>query len=217
MSTTAAPPAGNSNNPYGVTLHTVVTASGSDIHLQTVEEAAWYVRRRDEYQKHNKFPNISDLLDLDRLLTLEVMIYRWSLWISQGWDYLYGLIDQREMQKNIREYSAEIRLLKQNMGIDKVGRDKNKGEQVGDYLSTLLDRAKVFGYHRNNQYQLAVTKIYELRSMVTTYDRCDEREREELDLSPERILDWIRGDLIVLWDELDDSFRVDQSIWVRSL
>jgi hypothetical protein len=92
------------------------------------------------------------------------------------------------MQKNIREYPAEIRLPQANMGIDKVGVTK-QGEQVGDYLSTLLDRAKVFGYHRNNQYQLAVTKIYELRSMVTTYDRCDEREREELDLSPERILD----------------------------
>lgn len=205
-----------SANPFGMALFTVATPSGSDLHLQTQEEADWYERRRDEYRLHNKFINISDILDLDRLLMLEVMTYRWGIWIAQGWDYLHSMVDPRELQKNIREYSQEIRMLKQNMGIDKVGRDKNKGEQLGDYISTLLERAKIFGYHRNRQYEYAVTKVYELRSQIMTHDRCDEREREDLDLSEESILAWIREELIPGWDEIDEKFRVEQSIWIRS-
>lgn len=204
-------------NPYGVTLYPVDTPSGGRVNLQTPEEADWFDQRRDQYLQQNKFPNVSDLLDLDRLLQLEVMVFRWGQWISQGFDYLQTLVDQQELQRNIRDYSKEIRDLKVSLGIDKVSRDKDKGESLPDYLTTLLQRAKTFGYHRNRQYALAVTKIYQLRSMVLTMDRCDEQEREELDLSPESILDWIRSDLIEEWDDLDESFRKDQAIWVREL
>lgn len=113
--------------------------------------------------------------------------------------------------------SREIREVKVALGIDKVSRDKDKGESLPDYLTKLLERAKTFGYHRNKQYELAVSKIYELRSMLLTHDRCDEIEREELDLSVESIIDWIRTNLIAEWDELDRSFRANQAIWIREL
>jgi len=532
-----------SQNPYGVTLYPVSTPSGGQVNLQTPEEADWYDQRRDQYLQQNKFPNVSDLLDLDRLLQLEIMIFRWGQWISQGFDYLHTLVDQQELQKHIREYcvdeatealtkrgwmgfmdlipgdeiltlnpetglsewqqigtvhtfipssplkrmetrdlsamvteghrwyvqratrqrtaatphefrttdeldqycwaptsvphgdfdthhkfsdalvelvawwwtegfcsrpglydgeigqslrvnpenvasirrallqecgspgnmkrekalwnevhrdgmalfalskrlvevledlapnktvspgflvlltqgqlelfirqslaadgwsdrrhgtwmisqrkremlesfqiaavlggyqanikhdegidmwrmsmsrrtharpllrgpeevadyrglvwcpevpngiwacrrdgkvhftgnSREIRELKLALGIDKVSRDKMKGESVPDYLKTLLERAKTFGYHRNKQYETAVTLMYELRSMVLTHDRCDEIEREELDLSEDTILEWIRTRMIEEWDELDQSFRDNQKIWVRDL
>lgn len=113
--------------------------------------------------------------------------------------------------------SREIRELKLALGIDKVSRDKMKGESVPDYLKTLLERAKTFGYHRNKQYETAVTLMYELRSMLLTHDRCDEIERDELDLSEETILEWIRTKMLAEWDELDQSFRENQKIWVREL
>jgi hypothetical protein len=204
-------------NPYNLPSFPVDTPSGAKIELQSPDEVDWYNNHRDDYLAHNKFPNVSDLLDLDRLLLLEVMVFRWGLHLSRGLDYLYALVDVRELQRNLREYSAEVRLLKQNMGIDKVSRDRNKGEQLGDYLSTLLDRAKVFGYHRNRQYETAVTLLYELRSLVLTYERCDEQERSELDLSPDSIVEWIRTSVLPAWDEIDQSFRKDQAIWVRQL
>jgi hypothetical protein len=206
-----------SSNPFGVTLYPVVTPSGGQVNLQTSEEADWYDQRRDLYLQQNKFPNISDLLDLDRLLQLEVMVFRWGQWISQGFDYIHSLVDQQELQKHIREYSREIRDVKISLGIDKVSRDKDKGESVPDYLTTLLDRAKTFGYHRNKQYELAVTLMYELRSMLFTYDRCDETEREELDLSYDTIMEWIRETMFAQWDELDKSFRDNQKVWIKDL
>lgn len=116
------------SNPYGVNLYTVRTPSGSDLHLQTQEEAAWYDQIRDRYLKDNHFPNVSDLQDLDRLLLLEVLVYRWGLWMGQGFDYFGTRIEESQLRTYIKEYSAETRLLKASLGIDKATRDKDKGE-----------------------------------------------------------------------------------------
>lgn len=204
-------------NPYGISLHTVTTPTGSDLHLQTAEEANWYEERRDRYQTDNHFTNISDLQDLDRLLGLEVFSYRWQLWMAQGFDYQYARVDESALKNSIKEYSVEIRLLKTNLGIDKSTRDKEKGESLSDYVANLMQRAKEFGYHRNEQYELTVTKFYELRSMVMTYDRCDEDERAMLDLSPETIVQWIRDKVVKEFDGHSKAFKKDQAIWVKSI
>lgn len=204
-------------NPYGVALFPVRQPSGSDFYLQTQEESDWYVSRRDRYLTDNNFGNVSDLQDLDRLLTLEIMIYRWGLWIAQGFDYMFTRVDENQLKSNIREYSVEVRLVKQSLGIDKSTRNRDKSESLSDYVDNLLTRAKQFGYHRNEQYEMAVTKIYELQSMVSTYDRCDDEERHHLDLSPESILEWIRLNLIKDWDEISESFRKVQSMWIREM
>ena len=53
--------------------------------------------------------------------------------------------------------------------------------------------------------------------MVMTYDRCDEEERNLLDLSAEVILEWIRDVAIKDWDEMSEAFRKNQSMWIRSM
>lgn len=204
-------------NPYGITLFTVNSPAGSELHLQTKEEADWYEDRCNRYRADNHFPNISDLQDLDRLLMLEVLSYRWGLWMAQGFDYIYTRIDEGQLKNNIKEYSVEIRLLKQNLGIDKSTRDKEKGESLSDYVANLLHRAKEFGYHRNQQYEITVTKFYELRSMIMTYDRCDEEERNLLDLTPDTIFEWIRTNIIQPFDEHSDAFKANQSIWIKDM
>jgi hypothetical protein len=203
--------------PYGVTLYTVQTPTGSDFNLQTQEEADWYESRRDRYLTDNHFTNVSDLQDLDRLLILEVMLYRWGLWMGQGFDYLYSRVDENQLKNNLKDYSTEVRLIKASLGIDKLTRDKDKGESLSDYVEKLLERAKVFGYHRNAQYELAVTKFYQLRSMVMTYYRCDTEERELLDLSLESIVEWIKDDVIEPFDQLQADFRKEQSMWIREM
>lgn len=113
--------------------------------------------------------------------------------------------------------SVETRLLKLALGIDKATRDKEKGESLADYTAQLLQRAKEFGYHRNEQYELVVTKFYELRAMIMTFDRCDEEERAHLDLSHETIFEWIRDRVIKDFDEHSEAFRKQQAIWVKDV
>lgn len=204
-------------NPYNITLHTVISPAGDELHTQTPEEALKYERMRDEYLQHNQFPNTSDIQDLSRLLVLELIIYRWQLWLTQGFDYQMSRVDEREIKSAIKEYSTEVRLLKLALGVDKATRDKEKGESLADYVAKLLERAKVFGYHRNRQYERAVTAFWKLRSMVMTYDRCDEEERKQLDLSQDSIMDWIRETIIADWDEMEKAFRAEQSMWIREM
>jgi hypothetical protein len=206
-----------SQNPYGITLYTVQTPTGSDINLQTNEEADWYEDRRDRYLNDNQFPNVSDLQDLDRILLFEIMVFRWSTWLTQGFDYMHARIDESALKTNIKEYSTELRLLKQSLGIDKATRDKEKGESLADYTAHLLQRAKEFGYHRNEQYEIVVTKFYEMCAMIKTFDRCDDEERALLDLSEASILEWIRQKVIQPFDEHADAFRKNQAIWVREM
>lgn len=206
-----------SENPFGAQLFSVQSPTGSTFALQTEGEAQWYERQRDLYLEHNRFTNISDLEDLSRLLTLEIMVYRWSTWLTQGFDYLSSRVDEAMLQKNIKEYSAEVRLLKQSLGIDRATREKDKGESVGMYITKLLERAKATGVHRNEQYEFSVTSFWEVVSMIRTYDRCDEQERRELDLSTDSIVDFIRTKLIPKWEEINNSFAEEQKIWIREL
>lgn len=211
------PPIDPSQNPYGVTMYPVVTPSGGELNLLTQEEADWYTQRRDLYVDQNAFTNQSDLSDLDRILAMECLIQRWSTWLMQGFDYMMTRVDEKQIQNQISEYSKELRQVKKSLGLDKISRDKDKDQSVGDYITSLLDRAKEFGIHRNHQYEKAVTLIYQLKTMVGTFDRCDEEERQDLDLSEESILQWIRDNIIEEWDTLDAAFRQEQRIWIREL
>lgn len=204
-------------NPYGLQLFTVRSPTGSDFNLQTEGEAQWYERQRDQYLKDNRFTNVSDLEDLGRLLTLEIMMYRWTTWLTQGFDYLAARINETEVKNAIKEYSVEIRLVKASLGIDRAQREKDKGESAGDYIAVLLARAKEFGIHRDEQYAKAVTYLWELISMVETHDRCDESERRELDLTPVSIVDWVRTTVLPDWSALNDGFRNNQKIWITDL
>jgi hypothetical protein len=212
-----ADPVQDVDNPYGLQLYKVETPTGSDLHLQTEGEANWYERQRDMYLDHNRFTNISDLEDLSRLLTLEIMVYRWTTHLTQGFDYLAGRVNESELKTAIKEYSTEIRQLKNSLGIDRAQREKDKGETVGDYVATLLKRAKEFGVHRNEQYAKTVTYLWELINMVQTHDRCDEQERRELDLNEKDIIQWVRDTLIPEWAEMNKAFREQQKIWIQDL
>lgn len=205
------------DNPYGVQLYAVLTPTGSTLNLQTEGEGRWYEQQRDRYLTDNRFTNVSDLEDLSRLLTLEIMVQRWQTWITQGFDYIAGRVNESDLRSSIKEYSTEIRQVKASLGIDRVTRERDKGETVGDYVHQLTLRAKEFGVHRNEQYSKSVTYIWELISMVKTYDRCDEQERRELDLSPETIVAWVRERLIPTWEEMNASFRTQQKMWIQEL
>jgi hypothetical protein len=212
-----ADPITDVENPYGLTLYSVKTPTGSDLNLQTEGEAQWYEQQRDRYLTDNRFTNVSDLEDLSRLLTLEIMVYRWTTHLTQGFDYLAGRVNETELKNAIKEYSTEIRQLKGSLGIDRAQRERDKGETVGDYVATLLRRAKEFGVHRDEQYAKATTYIWELISMVQTHDRCDDQERRELDLTEKSIVQWVRDTLIPEWDDLNKSFRKNQKVWIQDL
>lgn len=196
----------------------VKLVSGKPLDVLTTLEAEWFNETRDSYQNQLKFTETTDLRDLDRLLTLELMIFRWSQWLVSGEDYDGDMPNDEQLRKNIKEQSDAINKLKESMGLNKKARDAATAEgNFAAWIDDLKSRAKVFGIHRQNQLTKALTLMKELSTIVRTFDRCDAEERHKIGFENEvEIVQWIRNVMLPEYDVLDEFFRKNtQTYWVR--
>lgn len=200
--------------------HRVKLVTGKVISVLNAEEASWFNNARDTYLQQTKFTEHTDMQDLDRLLVHELMVYRWTCWISAGVDYDDNAADEHDLQRNIKLYSDQIIKIKESMGLTKKAREEkaNKGN-FADYLTTLKARAKEFGIHREEQLDKALELLNELFAIVTAFERSDEEEREKMGFKNEKsILEWIVNTAQPEYQALDDYFRANQQrYWVRDL
>lgn len=203
------------NQPNGKKVR---APSGSNFYVLTDEEMDYFQNRSKRYTSDNHFTNVTDLQDLDRLLMMELMVWRWGQWLASEEDYDGVNVDTDELQKQLREYSTEIRQIKKILGIDKVTRDKEKGESVADYLENLRMRAKEFGYARNKQSVAAITLFKELQSLITLHDNCNERERREQHIEMHDIIAWLKEIAFPEFDKIDEEFKkTSQTYWIREM
>jgi len=183
----------------------------------TQSEKDFYEQKAERYQTDNGFQNISDLGELDRILTMELMINRWSQWQITETDYDGLPVDVANLQRYIENFSKEIRAIKKDLGMDKATRDKDNQSNVAEYLHNLRLRAKEFGVHRNNQMVQVITDWQELRGIVELSDNCTEAEQREFKCSRDDIWAWMLEDLFPRFDALDDEFREEQQLWIRTI
>ena len=194
----------------------IESPSGNPLTVLTVDEADLYNRMATRYQADNAFTNISDLSELDRILAMELMSYRWAQWMIKGTDYDNKPVDPRDLQRYIESYSKEIRGIKKDLGMDKSSRDKDKETSIAEYLAKLSLRAKEFGVVRNEQAATAITLLKELQGIITLYDNSTDHERREFNCNIDDILEWIRGSFDK-FDELDEHLRKEQRLWIRTI
>lgn len=199
-----------------INLIQVTSPSGAQVKVMTQEEAEHYERISARYQKDNKFSNISDLLELDRILVFEIAAYRCSQWLTQGEDYQGRKVNGNELQKSLDIFSREIRGIKKDLGIDKSTRDKDQGDSVAEYIHNLGIRAKEFGITRNQQAVSAITLLMELRGIVSLYENSNDSERKEFNVRFEDIIEWIKNKSIE-FEEIDAQLRKNQTYWIREL
>lgn len=195
----------------------VISPSGATVTVMNNEESVFYNQVARRYQEDNMFSNVSDLLELDRIIIMELMCHRWSTWLLEECDYDSRPVDLDGLQKNVESYSKEIRLIKKSLGIDKSTRDKEHGDSISDYIQNLRLRAKEFGYMRNEQAVKAITLWKELEGIYTLYANSTDEERTEFKAHESDLIAWIERK-IPEFNEIDDKFRkTSQSYWVREL
>ncbi len=196
----------------------VSLVSGETLNVLSSGEVRWFVESRDNYMAQTKFSETTDLRDLDRLLVMELMVFRLSQHMAQGKDYDGFEIDDALIRRNLRELSEQINRTKDAMGLTKKARNDaaNEGD-TATYLSNLRARAKIFGIHRENQLTRALVLINELASIVGAFDRSDEEERERLGFRDEKeIILWVRERMLPEFKEVDEHFRAnEQRYWIR--
>jgi hypothetical protein len=200
----------------------VITPSGQTIEVLSNSERLFYEGQARRYQDENKFDNTSDLLDLDRLVFLELLVFRASSWLGRGTDYDGMVITDRaeaDARKALKENSDLISRVKNDLGLTKSQRDKAQFESVGTYITQLKQRAKEFGIHREKQLAKGITLCQQLFSIVGAFDRADEVERGKIGFETEQdVLDWVRNVMRPEFDEVDRHFRANQQrYWVRDL
>lgn len=191
----------------------VNTPSGGNVPVLNEEEARFYNQIAEQYQDDNKFTNISDLLELDRVLNLEVLCYRQGTWALLESDY-DGKPVSKDIQKNLKDLSREVRDIKAGLGIDKKTRDLGKGDTIAEKWENLKSAARSFGVHRNEQLIKAHTNWKELEARVQGYKMSTDPERTQFELHGEDLLDWL-DEKFEEFDKIDEAFQKSQEIWIK--
>jgi hypothetical protein len=191
--------------------------SGTEFTVANKDEKDYFEMNLAKYKSEYRFENVSDLQDLDRLLGLELLSYRYTAWLVKGLDYDGLQFAEKEVRDHKQKCDSEIRLLKKNMGMDRKGRVESEQESVGEYLRNLQRRAGEFGVHRDNQIVKALDVLNDLKTMIGLHDRSDEEEQRHLGVATDQIMEWVRNTAIPEYDAIDDAFRKNQRIWIREV
>lgn len=190
---------------------TVALPSGTWFEALTVEEAEFMAGLIDGYTKAFDLTHASDIADLDRIIQMETLVHRWSTWASTLKDYNGAKVDQVDLQKRIKESSTEIRQLKKSLGIDKLSRDRSKGEgSVPHYWASILARARHFVIMRNKQFDKALELSQQVIALVTFHMNSTEKERRMFGATAEDIVEWLRDVYKPEFEAIDAEFRANQ-------
>lgn len=205
--------------PYDVTSMDglpVQLPSGATFYVLTSGEETYLKERINRYLGDNHFVNISDVQELDKMVTFELLMHRWSMWLSRGRDYYDEDINIKLYSDMLSSYSTEVRQLKKALGVDKSTRDKTRGDDsVAALWDNLKRRAQEFGYMRNEQFAQTITSFKRIQAIIQFYDNCDLIERKENACEIEDVIEVIREEL-KKFDLLDEKFRFEvQAMWVR--
>lgn len=191
--------------------------AGSEYKVFNKDEAKWFKENLKRYQEEYRFDNVSDLQDLDRLMVMELLAYRYGSWLSQGADYDGMIFDEKAVRDHKQKTDQEIRLHKASMGMARKARVESEQQSTGDYLRNLLRRAEEFGVHRDAQIAKSIDVLMELKKLIGLHEKCDEEERKHLGVELEDIFEWIRDIAIPEYEKIDDAFRKNQVLWIQEV
>lgn len=197
----------------------VKLVSGHVMQVQTEAEQKYWNATRDAYLEDTKFTEKTDLADLDRLLGMELMVFRWTLELVSGKDYQGDDIEDPESQrKNIKEANVSINATKDALAINKKMRDANSSS--GSFVSWLEDmkfKAKEFGMMREEQLKVALTLMMEIFGVVSAFERSNEEERRKLGYAEAQdIVTWMNEVKRPEFDAVDNYFKENkQKFWRR--
>ena len=202
--------------------HKVQTLAGGEIELLHRQEKTYYNDAKTKYLSEYTFTIANDLRSLDRLLLLEVSMYRAQWFLAAGMDYDAVDLDGKEeiaLQRLVKETGNQIHELQASLGLDKAQRDKAQHDSVGAYITQLKAAAKLHGVKREKEMGRAIELAKELFALCGAYTRSNEEERRKLGLEkPDDIIAWVTDYMQPEYDRIDEHFRTtEQKFWVRSL
>lgn len=205
----------------GSSLH-VETLAGFVMPVLNAHERDFYNTTKDRYSTLYAFEDPSDMADLDRILTMELMVYRYSRMLGQGVDALGITLQARDMtalQKAMGDTANNLSRAKDALGLSRTARESDAADDVATYIRNLLQRAKAFGIFRNEQVNKGIALTQEVISVAQTWLRSNDFERSKFGYrTAEDVLQWIATQVAEEMDEIDERFReTEQKNWVGEI
>lgn len=213
--TTAAPPAPGLQAPP---LIKVQTPTGGEIEVQGPAEEKRYIESLRAYTDGITYTERSDLEDLERVLFMELMCYRWGRWLMAGKEYDGTIVNnENELRRWINDYATQITKTKESLKLDRRSREGDKSATIEARWQQLAAHAREMGVMREKQLGRALEIMQGLFGIVAAFDRSDEEERGKLGFPDEAaIVQYIRESR-PHFDEVDEHFRThSQKFWVRA-
>jgi hypothetical protein len=200
----------------------VTNLAGVRITLLTQEEADFYAEAQAKYLSENTFTVASDLRAIDRLVLFETMISRAQNWLASGRRYdghTVGTAEEVDLRRSIKETSALVGTLQEDLGLTKEARDRDQADSVGAYIKKLQLAARAHGVKREKELGKALELLHEIFGMCGAYLRANENERRKLGYeTPEDVLRIITEVHKPEFDEVDKYFRAHvQQFFVREI
>lgn len=206
--------------PVTVTQTFYVTQlNGARVQVLSQAESDYHAKLAREYQAQYDTTDASDLADLDRLLMAELQVFRLNSWLLAGSTYDGFTItgqDQMRHSRALKDLHLAISSLKNDLGMTKAQRERSANSgSVAAYIMELRTRAKEFGVHREKQLDTALEMMMRIKSMVETFDRSNDREREIMGIVNEHdIVEFLRHVVIPGYAEIDEHFQThSQKYW----
>jgi hypothetical protein len=199
-------------------LEEVLSPSGGKVKVMGLAEKIRYEQAVQSYTEGVVYELRSDIEDLERLVFMELMVYRWGLWLMQGQEYDGTQItDENKLRRQVQDFAKQIEAIKDSLKLSKKARENDKGDSFDQRWRNLAAHAKEFGIMRETQLGRALETMQAIFAAVATYDRADEEERKKISMSDANaVLDVVR-ELRPHFDEVDAYFTThSQKFWVRN-
>lgn len=205
--------------------HKVKTLTGGDIELLHRQEAEFFNEAKKKYTAEYEFTAANDMRMVDRLLLLEVQMFRAQWMLAAGMDYDSVDLDMKEeteLRRTVKEASTQIGEIQRDLGLTKAQRDKATHDSVGAYIIELKQRAKLHGVKREKELGKAIELCKELFAHTAAYKRSNEHERRKMGFeTAEDLVDWVLTYMRPEFNLVDEHFRQQgpdaQKFWVRGL
>jgi hypothetical protein len=195
----------------------VILPSGTVAMVLTESEKTYMDDKIDRYMSDNHFTNIVDIAEVDKLVVWELLIHRWGMWVMKDQDYFGEEITVKSLVADMNTYATRVGVIKKQLGIDKVARDRAHGDDsIPSFWDSLKRRALEFAVMRSDQCNKIIESFMRVKGMLQLYDNCTDAERAENHCELSDVIEVLREEIIE-FDKIDQVFReTKQKYWIRS-
>lgn len=196
----------------GGTQFRIKTPSKNYLTVLTKEEKEYGAQMFKRYEEEYQFENPADISLLESLVSMQILLFRYSNWLTSGVDYDGNPIEYETVQNMMINCQREIRQLQDTLGISRKSR-LGSDAKPAEIIMEIAKKAKEYGVMKNQVAWKFLLAYYEIRHLIGLYKRCDDVDRKRLGATAEETIEKIDKILSEI-EQYEEEFRQKRKLWI---